>query len=383
MVDEIDTGRLEPLFGEERGDVPSPLIIAGPCAAESRGQVLESARQLAAAGVRYFRAGVWKPRTRPGSFEGVGAKGLAWLAKARDMYGVVPLTEIAGAAHLRSALRHGLDAFWIGARTSANPFAVQEIADTIRSLPAERRERLTVLVKNPVNPDIELWIGELQRICAAGVRRLGAVHRGFSVYGEHLYRNPPEWSVPIELKRRFPELPLLCDPSHIAGRRDLVGRVVDAAMNMNFDGLMIEVHCDPDSALSDRLQQITPAALAEITGSLGRLSHDGSAAYLTTCRDEIDGIDSELVALLARRMEVSRRIGELKRREGLAVVQPDRYRALMESRVEEAAGLGLSRPFMRRLLGTIHDESVRCQIELPEKGAAAHSAAKENEDGES
>lgn len=366
MADTIEIGTLLPLFGEDSPTGGKPLVIAGPCSAESRDQVMTTAAGLAEAGIRYFRAGIWKPRTRPGSFEGVGARGLKWLTRVRLLFGMTPLTEVATPAHLHSALRAGLDAFWIGARTSANPFAVQDIADMIASLTPAERERLTFLVKNPVNPDIELWIGAMQRLYAAGVRRLGAIHRGFSVYGEHLYRNPPEWRVPIELKRRLPDLPLICDPSHIAGRRELVAGVVSAAMNMNFDGLMIETHCSPESALSDRAQQITPSCLATLVSGLDRLRQDASAAVLKNCRDEIDGIDSQLIALLARRMEVAREIGTLKRREGIAVVQPERYRALMEARVEEAAALGLSPKFVRRLLGTIHDESVRSQMELPE-----------------
>ena len=362
---------LEPLFGAAPGSASEPLIIAGPCSAESREQMLATARGLASAGIRCFRAGIWKPRTRPGSFEGMGARALPWLADVREKTGMIPVTEVATAAHLRAALRAGIEAFWIGARTSANPFAVQEIADVLAELPAARREAITVLVKNPVNPDLELWIGALQRIYAAGIRRLGAIHRGFSAYGDHLYRNIPEWRIPIELKRRIPGLPLICDPSHIGGRRELVASLSQQALDMNFDGLIIESHCDPDCALSDAAQLITPDELAGVLAGLrsGQPQSSGgsgtpAAASLGVLREEIDRIDVELVSLLARRMAVAREIGELKQKEGIPVVQPDRYGQLIERRVADGCSLGLSADFMKNILGTIHEESVRQQLAL-------------------
>lgn len=358
--------KLEPLFGS-RPEPGRRIFIAGPCSAESRDQVLSAARELAAAGIRYFRAGLWKPRTKPGCFEGVGARGLPWLAEVRDRTGMTPVTEVATAAHLRGALRAGIDAFWIGARTSANPFAVQDIADEIASLPPDVRSRITMLVKNPVNPDLELWIGALERIYAAGVRRLGAVHRGFSAYGDHLYRNIPEWRIPIELFRRLPGLPVLCDPSHIGGRRELIMPLAQQAMDMDFSGLIIESHCDPDAALSDSAQQLTPHALADI---LTRLSFRKGAAdkeCLHMYREEIDRIDDEIISLLARRMDVSREIGRLKLREGLPVIQPDRYNDLMARRVADARGLGLDEGFMRNILSAVHAESVRQQVLLENK----------------
>jgi len=354
---------LEPLFGED-GPGERPLVIAGPCSAESREQTLRTASELKEGGIRFFRAGLWKPRTKPGSFEGVGSRGLPWLSEVRQRLGMAVATEVATAAHVRLALGAGLDAFWIGARTSANPFAVQEIADVLAALPAARREAVTVLVKNPVNPDLELWIGALQRIYAAGIRRLGAVHRGFSAYGEHLYRNRPEWRIPIELRRRFPQLPLICDPSHIGGRRDLIQPISQQALDMDFDGLIIESHCRPDCALSDSGQQVTPGQLAEILGHLHIRSGHGAAESLRIYREEIDRIDTELVSLLARRMGVSAEIGRLKLSEGLPVIQPERYNDLMERRVAEAARMGLPEQFMRTLFGTIHEESVRRQLEL-------------------
>lgn len=354
---------LKPLFGQDSRS-SRPFVIAGPCSAESRSQILSAASGLAAAGIRFFRAGVWKPRTKPGSFEGIGARALPWLSEVRDRTGMVPMTEIASPAHLRNVIRAGIDAVWIGARTTANPFAVQDIADFMASLPPTDRERMTVLVKNPVNPDLELWIGALQRLYGAGIRRLGAIHRGFSAYGDHVYRNIPEWRIPIELKRRVPELPLVCDPSHMGGRRDLILPLAQQAVDLDFDGLIIESHCDPDSALSDSSQQVTPAELAGILGSLRTNSAGSSGDSLRVYREEIDVIDDGLVSLLARRMDVARRIGELKSREGLPVVQPERYGMLMDRRVAEGERLGLSSDFMRRILGVIHEESVREQLAL-------------------
>lgn len=353
---------LKPIFGEV--SCPSqPVIIAGPCSVESPEQVSEAARALATEGIKYFRAGIWKPRTRPGSFEGVGARGLKWLVKAASSNGMTPLTEVANASHLRAALRAGIRNFWIGARTSTNPFAVQEIADELALLDSVLRDSITILVKNPVNPDIELWIGAIQRFYAAGVHRLGAIHRGFSAYGEKTYRNRPEWRIPIELKRRIPELPLICDPSHIAGRRGLVEEVARRAMEMNFDGLIIESHCRPDEALSDREQQLTPAEVGNLIRTLSHRHNDsGAASCLSACREEIDNIDREIVALLSRRMDVAREIGEMKRRESIPVLQPERYKALMEQKMEEAERLNLSPEFLRRIFSIIHDESVSQQL---------------------
>ncbi|MDE7181278.1 MAG: bifunctional 3-deoxy-7-phosphoheptulonate synthase/chorismate mutase type II [Muribaculaceae bacterium] len=356
---------LRPLFGG-RGDDASassmPLLLAGPCSAESEEQVEATARDLAALGIRYFRAGIWKPRTRPGSFEGVGARGLKWLRKSASRHGMVPLTEVANAAHLRAALRAGIRNFWIGARTAANPFAVQELADVFASLPEEEKADISILVKNPVNPDLELWIGALQRLNAAGVQRLGAIHRGFGAYGETIYRNRPEWRLPIELKRRIPALPVICDPSHIAGRRGLVEQVARQAVAMDFDGLILECHCNPEAALSDKEQQLTPQELSQLLPTLSKRTGGEASAALKAFREEIDAIDAEIVVLLARRMAVADEIGELKRKEGIPVLQPERYCSLMERRVEEAEKLGLSPQFMRKVFSTIHDESVGRQI---------------------
>ena len=354
---------LEPLFGvpQEPGH---PVLIAGPCSAESRDQVLSVAMALASQGIRYFRAGIWKPRTKPGCFEGVGTRGLPWLAEVREKTGLVPVTEIASSVHLKSALRSGINAFWIGARTAANPFAVQDIADGLASLSFEKKSNITILVKNPVNPDIDLWIGALERLYDAGIRRLGAIHRGFSAYGEHLYRNVPEWRIPIELFRRVHGLPVLCDPSHIGGRREFILPISQQAMDMNFNGLIIESHCDPSSALSDSAQQVTPEELSKIIGSLTLRKDTDNKECLRVFREEIDRIDDDLISLLARRMEVSREIGGLKLRENLPVIQRDRYNDLMARRVVDGRRLGLDEDFMRNILSAIHEESVRQQLSL-------------------
>ena len=349
---------LSPLFPALEPDVIP--VIAGPCSAESRVQVLETARQIAATGcVSAFRAGLWKPRTHPGGFEGVGAEGLAWLAEVKAATGMPVATEVATREHVEAAIAAGIDIIWIGARTSANPFAVQEIADALSTV----ANRVAVLVKNPVNPDIELWIGALQRIRLAGVRRLAAVHRGFSAYGRHLYRNPPQWRIPIELKRRYPQLPVYCDPSHIGGERSLVGGVARKAMEIGFDGLIVESHCSPECALSDKSQQLTPESLAALLGTLVA-RHGGACATddLTLMRRQIDQIDDELLSLLSQRMMVSDKIGTYKREHNMSVVQTTRYTALINRLGDAAQSLGLAPDFVAALFETIHEESVRRQL---------------------
>ncbi|MBD5225846.1 MAG: bifunctional 3-deoxy-7-phosphoheptulonate synthase/chorismate mutase type II [Bacteroidales bacterium] len=356
---------LKPLFDFETGE--RPLVLAGPCSAESEQQVMEAAVALASAGIKVFRAGVWKPRTKPGGFEGIGSPALKWLAKVKKETGMLIATEVANERHTREALEEGVDVLWIGARTSANPFAVQEIADVLADLPPERLDSLAVLVKNPVNPDIELWIGAMQRIYGAGVRRLGAIHRGFSSYGKHLYRNLPEWRIPIELHRRFPQLPIICDPSHIGGRRELIAPLSQQSLDMNFNGLIIESHCHPDEALSDKDQQITPEALAYILETLVIPSQTSTTESLGLLRNQIDRLDDELLELLAKRMRVSRDIGRYKKEHNMPVLQPGRYNALMQQRVDNAVKLELNEDFVRNILASIHEESVRQQLELVSK----------------
>lgn len=353
---------LKPIFGIP-AHTSGPIVIAGPCSAESAEQTLATARELAAAGIRIFRAGIWKPRTKPGGFEGRGREALAWLAEVRRQTGMLVATEIANRRHLEEALEAGVDGVWIGARTSANPFAVQEIADSLAQLPQERKEELTVLVKNPVNPDLELWIGAIERIYGSGVRRIGAIHRGFSSYGRHLYRNQPRWAIAIELNRRIPEMPIIFDPSHVAGRRDLVARLAHQAVDMNYEGLIIESHCCPDCALSDSAQQLTPAELAAMLKTLRRRVASPATENLDDLRRRIDSIDDSLLDLLAKRMEVSREIGRYKREHSLPVVQTARYKDLMERRVADGARLDLSPDFVKAILAVIHEESVRQQVE--------------------
>ncbi len=353
---------LKPLVDARFRTPHGKIVIAGPCAAESDEQTLDTAVALAAGGIKIYRAGVWKPRTRPGGFEGRGAEALAWLCRVKRTTGMLTATEVATAAHTRAAVEAGVDILWIGARTTSNPFAVQEIADTLAALGATDR---AVLVKNPISPDLELWIGALMRIYAAGVRRLGAVHRGFHdfVAEGSAYRNPPLWHVPIELRRRYPQLPLICDPSHIGGRRELIGEIAQQALDTGFDGLIIESHRDPGAALSDARQQLTPEALLATLGALNyRRTPLPEGDRLATLRADIDAIDSELVALLARRMDVSRRIGDFKRQLSVPVLQPERFDALMAQRKADAARAGMSADFMERIMAAIHAESVRQQL---------------------
>lgn len=351
---------LLPLIPDDWG-LDKPLVIAGPCSAETEEQVMCTARDLAANGIKIFRAGIWKPRTKPGGFEGIGEPGLAWLKRVKEETGMRVGTEVATKAHVEAAFNAGVDLFWIGARTSANPFAMQEIADAIKELGAQN---VPVLVKNPVNPDLELWIGALQRIYNAGVRRLGAIHRGFSAYGKHLYRNLPQWRIPIELRRRYPNLPIICDPSHMGGKRELVGPISQLALDMGFDGLIIESHCDPDCAWSDKSQQVNPEVLNFILSTLVLRDDNISTEHLSLLRQEIDRIDNDLVELLAKRMEVSRDIGQFKKEHRMPILQAKRYDSILNSRVKLAQEMGMSGEFMRTVLSAVHEESVRQQIEV-------------------
>lgn len=341
-------------------EIEGPLVIAGPCSAETREQLLDTARELASNGIKVFRAGIWKPRTKPGGFEGVGSEGLEWMKEVREETGMLLATEVANKNHVEEALKAGIDLLWLGARTSANPFAVQEIADTL----AEHKADVTVLVKNPVNPDLELWIGAMQRIYNAGIRRLGAIHRGFSSYGKHLYRNMPEWHIPIELRLRYPWLPIICDPSHIGGKRELIAPLSQQAMDMGFNGLIVESHCNPDCAWSDAAQQITPEILNFILGTLVIRDSKQTTESLTLLRQQIDRIDNDLLEILGKRMGVSREIGRYKREHRMSVVQAGRYNDVMRTRVKLGAEMGMGEEFLRTVLLAIHDESVRQQIEV-------------------
>lgn len=344
-----------------------PVVIAGPCSAETRQQTLDAARALSAIGVTVFRAGIWKPRTLPGGFEGVGDRGLPWLQEVKRETGMAVATEVATARHVHAALDAGIDILWVGARTSTNPFAMQELADALHG-----HDEVTVLVKNPLNPDLDLWIGALQRILGAGITRLGAVHRGFSSAGEHIYRNNPQWHIPFELRRMAPSMTILCDPSHIGGKRQYVEGLSQIALDTGFDGLMIESHCHPDEALSDSAQQVTPLALKEILERLVVRSGVPIEDELTLLRQQIDDCDHELLAVLARRMSVSREIGRFKRAHSLRIVQPARYQEMITARLDEAAHLGLDTDFTQHVIQTIHEESVRQQLTLLKDDNAAN-----------
>jgi len=335
-----------------------PLLIAGPCSAESEDQVLETARQLRAGGIHIFRAGVWKPRTKPGGFEGQGEAALPWMKRVKEETGMLTCTEVATPHHVELALSAGIDILWIGARTSANPFAVQELADALKGVD------IPVLYKNPVNPDLELWIGGMQRLNAAGIHRLAAIHRGFTSFEKTIYRNLPMWHVPIELRRRIPELPILCDPSHIGGRRELIAPLSQQAMDLGFDGLIIESHTHPDDAWSDAAQQVTPEVLSIILDNLVIRSTADTTESLKSLRRQIDEMDSDLIQLLSKRMRISREIALFKRDHNIAVVQPTRYSEILDKRGAQGALCGIGSECVKTVFEAIHTESVRQQIEI-------------------
>ena len=345
---------LKPLFSEISTE---PLYIAGPCSAESREQILTTARDIAAAGISILRAGVWKPRTKPGSFEGIGSEALEWLHEAKLRYGVKVVTEVATPEHLEEALKSGIDGVWIGARTTTNPFATQQIADALRGVD------IAVMLKNPVIPDVDLWVGALERIYNSGVRRLAAIHRGFGTQQTTTYRNDPHWSVPIELHRRLPELTILSDPSHIGGRRNLIAELSQQALDIGFSGLMIECHPAPDCALSDAAQQITPEELVAIMERLQLRRTPVGRDALSEYRLHIDTIDSRIIELLSERMEIARAIGEYKHAHNMAIVQQDRYNELLIAAESRAEAINLSPKFIRDIFSAIHEESVRQQLD--------------------
>ena len=334
------------------------MVIAGPCSAETEEQVMTTAKQLAANNIKILRAGVWKPRTKPGGFEGHGEKALPWLQAVKKETGMLIATEVATPAHVEAALKAGIDILWVGARTTANPFAVQELADSLKGVD------VPVLVKNPVNPDIELWIGALERINGAGIKRLGVIHRGFSSYDRKIYRNLPMWQIPIELNRRIPQIPILCDPSHIGGRRDLIAPLCQQAMDLGMEGLIIESHCDPDSAWSDAKQQVTPDILSYILNLLVIRDETLTTENITELRKQIDSIDNDLIELLAKRMRVSREIGQYKKEHKMTVLQSKRYSEIIDKRGAQGALCGISPDCMNTIFEAIHEESVRQQMEI-------------------
>ena len=336
-----------------------PLVIAGPCSAETEEQVLKIAHELKNSDVSIFRAGIWKPRTRPGGFEGVGEIGLKWLQKAKAETGLLMATEVATAAHVRLALEHDIDVLWIGARTTVNPFAVQEIADALEGT------NKIVLLKNPVNPDLSLWIGGLERLYNANIKKLGVIHRGFSTYEKTKYRNNPEWQIAIDLQNRFPDLPLICDPSHITGKRDMIQEVSQQALDLNYDGLIIETHIDPDNAWSDAAQQVTPAILKQMFINLKvRKVTDDESEYnqkMAKLRMQIDEFDGKLLEILGNRMKVANKIGLLKKEKNVAILQNKRWNEILSKMLLEGQEKGLSNDFVMLLFKAIHQESITHQ----------------------
>jgi chorismate mutase len=338
-----------------------PIIMAGPCSAESEEQVLNTARPLADMGVKIFRAGIWKPRTRPNAFEGVGSEGLPWLQAVKKETGMLVSTEVANVKHVYEALKYGIDIIWIGARTSANPFAVQDIADSLRGV------NIPVMVKNPVNPDVDLWIGAIERINNAGITQMAAIHRGFSSYDKTLYRNVPQWQIPIELRRRVPEMPIITDPSHICGNREFLLDISQKAMDLNFDGLIIETHCNPDKALSDAKQQVTPEGLKGILDRLILRDPEIADELLLTLaelRDQIDKLDDRMINLLEERMGVSEKIGQYKKDNNITILQTKRWDDMLKNRLRLGTRKGLSEEFIIKLFRSVHQESINHQTKV-------------------
>ena len=337
-----------------------PLIISGPCSAETEEQVLSTAQRLAATGkVDVLRAGIWKPRTKPGMFEGIGTKGLPWLLQAKKLTGLPTTVEVATAKHVEDALQFDVDMLWIGARTTVNPFSVQEVADALRGVD------IPVLIKNPINPDLELWSGGIERLHKVGIKDVGMIHRGFSNYGNTEYRNAPMWHLPIEMKRRFPEMPLICDPSHICGRRDIIQAVAQKSINLDFNGLMIESHIDPDNAWSDAKQQVTPESLSELLDSLIWRSENTDQqefiSALATFREQINHLDDELLILMSQRMKIADKIGEYKRNNNITILQTNRWNEILQKAITKGDALGLSKDFITKFLDAVHLESINHQ----------------------
>ena len=362
-------------FGE------GPLIIAGPCSAESEEQLMATARALKATGrVHLLRAGLWKPRSRPSSFTGEGFRALEWLRRVKAETGLRVAVEVASPEHARAAIEAGVDALWIGARTVSNPFSVDTIASALRG------SDIPVMVKNPLSPDLDLWEGAIERVYSAGIRKIAAIHRGLTPYNKSRYRNLPQWELAIELRSRIPSLPVICDPSHMSGKASLVPEMAQKALDMNMAGLMIEVHHDPASALSDREQQLTPDEFEKMMGSLLFRSHTSSDIgfinHLEELRNRIDSIDYQLIGLLASRMRISGEMGEYKCRSGVTVFQLDRWLEILESRTQQGVSEGLDIEFVGRVIRMIHEESIRCQDVVMKKLHDAGGCPPAGSDGE-
>jgi chorismate mutase len=364
--------QIQPVFK----DLQRPVLIAGPCSAETEAQVLQTAHGLKDQGVHLFRAGIWKPRTRPGAFEGIGTPGLRWLKRVKEETGLPVTTEVANAQHVYDCLKYGIDVLWIGARTTVNPFSVQEIADALAG------SDIPVLVKNPVNPDYKLWVGALERLHKAGITRVAAIHRGFSSYGDSKYRNVPRWQMAIDLMQEFPDLQVICDISHICGRRDILAETAQKAFDLNFDGLMTEVHPDPDQAWSDAAQQITPQRFGEMIRDLVlrpvTSSDPDFLVKMENYRSELDDLDEEIITAIARRMHLVREIGAIKKAKNVAVLQPERYRALREALRRRGEKNELSAEFISLFLEAIHQESINQQERVMNPGGQNQPLAASN-----
>jgi len=356
----MEMNLIQPLEKSDR-----PILIAGPCSAESEEQVMKTAEQLAIHNVPVdlFRAGIWKPRTRPNNFEGIGRMGLQWLKRVKAEFGFRVTTEVAKTEHVFDALKAGIDVLWLGARTTVNPFSVQEVADALKGAD------IPVFIKNPINPDLTLWIGAIERVYSAGITRIGVVHRGFSKFGHTIYRNVPQWQIPIELKRQFPDLMILCDASHICGNKEYLFEISQTALDLNYDGLMIETHIDPPNAWSDAEQQVTPFELKEqILNRLQVRTPDIEGAEfrenIEDLRSQIDVIDRELIQMLANRMQISDLIGKYKKKNNISVLQPARWNEILEKTMEQAKPLELSEEFVEKILKAIHQESINHQEKI-------------------
>lgn len=362
-------------INEWKGYKSKPFLIAGPCSAETEEQVMDTARQLATLNeISIFRAGIWKPRTRPDSFEGVGSEGLKWLRRVKQETGLLVSTEVANERHVHEALKYDIDLLWIGARTSVNPFTVQEIADALSGVD------VIVLVKNPINPDLDLWIGAIERIARAGITKIGAIHRGFSAYEKTIYRNQPNWQLPIELRRRLPDIPVICDPSHIAGSRQFLHEISQKAMDLNFDGLMIESHNDPSVALSDAAQQLTPNDLRELLSRLiyrnANPSDPKLLDILGELRQQIDVFDDHLLDLLEKRMQVAETIGKYKKENNITILQSTRWEEIINKVLSRGKAKSLSREFIDTIFKAIHQESINHQMKIMNNGVSKNEENK-------
>lgn len=340
-----------------------PLVISGPCSAESEEQLLKTASRIEKSYIQVFRAGIWKPRTKPNNFEGIGLEGLPWLQKVKAQTGMMIATEVAKSEHVKAALEHEIDILWIGARSTVNPFTVQEIADAL-----EGTDKI-VLVKNPIHPDLDLWIGALERLTGRGIEKLGVIHRGFSTYKKSKFRNQPNWQIALDFKNRYPNIPILCDPSHICGNREGIFEITQQAFNFEYNGLIVETHHDPDQAWSDAKQQIIPERLLEILKMIELRKHDNpeNSEYqseLDRMRTEIDELDQNLLSILADRMRISQKVGELKRTHNIAIFQPDRWEVVLRGSKRAGVSLGLSEEFTEQIYKAIHQESVNIQNKI-------------------